>query len=812
MARNNIFSIRLTSRSLPRRQFAAALLAGLALAAGGQARGADILDGGVSMIPKDAAFVSATLRLEEQLDLLLKSNAVATLRKLPAVIQALEQLEEQKSQPGSPLSMLSTYLELPENQQAVELLRDMVSTDTFLYGEPSCITFLELIQKVQQAQNAANILQMTRGPEHIRIDLENPALNSLDAEEMDDDDDDEDDDDDDDDNSSVNRGQSIVPVARQVLEAEEFELNVESGGEQFAARMVLQALADNADKIVIPDLVWGFKTGKVEAANSQVKRVEVLLKLVTQTNPDLANALSRKKLPSGDVMTFTIDGAMVPWASLLRSQEGIDEDDLEKVRDRLQGIDIVIALGVVGDRVILSIGDSADHLEKLASPAGSQDGLVMTKPFEPLREHKDKRITAITYMSEALARAVAPSAADIEQLADLTDSIADSAGLSEGAAREAREALEKVATGYKKRLPVPGATMGYSYLSTDGYEGYSWDWSKNTILDGSRRLGLLEHAGGAPLASLVMRTKTDPEQFDDLVSWGRMAWTFFQRNMLPKVDADDRERMEHYTERLSPLAERLVSSLRTKLLPALADGQIGFVIDAKSKARRLQRDLPESAEPLPLLEPAVALKLDDPKLFREGMNELFALADDLVDELRGLNPGSVPEGYQVPAPEKSKVEGGTLWSFPLASTGIDEQIQPVIGIGDDAVVFSLVPKQAGRMLSKSRLETGSQLSRFEEPLAAAAALDFAGLIDALQPWVNYGVRVGVLQQQNGFVDRATEIGPDGDTDQTRELLKTTGVILEAMKSLRVAVAETSTRPDATVTHWRNVIRDMPASR
>jgi len=36
------------------------------------------------------------------------------------------------------------------------------------------------------------------------------------------------------------------------------------------------------------------------------------------------------------------------------------------------------------------------------------------------------------------------------------------------------------------------------------------------------------------------------------------------------------------------------------------------------------------------------------------------------------------------------------------------------------------------------------------------------------------------------------------------------VVLEAMKSLRVAVAETSFRGDALVTHWRNVIRDMPA--
>jgi len=41
-------------------------------------------------------------------------------------------------------------------------------------------------------------------------------------------------------------------------------------------------------------------------------------------------------------------------------------------------------------------------------------------------------------------------------------------------------------------------------------------------------------------------------------------------------------------------------------------------------------------------------------------------------------------------------------------------------------------------------------------------------------------------------------------------LKQVAVVCEAIKSLRAAVAETSVKPDATVTHWRNVIRDMPA--
>ena len=781
------------------RRLCLALLASLPIV--GVARGADAPEGGVSMIPKDAAFVSATLRLREQIDLVLHSNAVAAIRELPAVVQALEQYEEQKLQPGSPLSMLDTYLQLPENQQAVELLRDMVSTDTFLYGEPSCITFLELIQKVQQAQNAATILQMSRGgvPEGIEVN----RRFELDRIEMDDDDDD-------DKGSSLDRGLKIVPVRRQVAEIEEFELNTTGTGEQLTARMVLQALADNAEKIVVPDLVWGFKTGKPEVATSQIKRIEVLLKLLTQTNPAFGNALERRSIAGGEVVTLTIDGGLVPWGQMLRDQAGIEDGDLDKIRRKLGELDLVIVIGLIGDRVILSIGDSADHLEKLVVDGG--DGLASTKPFEPLGEHRNERITGISYVSEALARAAAPSAADLEQLAALADTVADSAGLPDGAAKEAREMLGKMAAGYKRRLPIPGPALGYSFLTDKGYEGYSWDWTRNGVLDSSKPLDLLGHTGGSPLLSIVTRAKTPPDQFDDFVDWGRMALAFFRKNILIKADEDDRERFEQAGRQLEPLADRLMTTLQTKILPALADGQSAFVLDGKEKAARLQRLMPASVEPLPIVAPAIAVKLDDPKLFREGLSDLFALADDVVEEIRALNPDALPDGYRIPEPSKSKVDGGALWTFALPNAGLDDQIEPTIGIGEDVAVFSLLPKQASRMLLRQPQETGATLSRFGEPLSVAAAADGPGLIDLIEPWVEYAVRVGVLQQRNGFVDNDSTIGPEDDDDRMRDILRQTGVVFEALRCIRVTVAEATTRSDATVVHWQNVIRDLPAER
>ena len=757
---------------------------------------------GVAMIPEDAAFVSATLRAREQYDRFVKSNAFAALKKLPFVSRAADSVEEQKLQPGSPLSIAATFMELPENEQALQLLKDMVATDTFVYGEPSCVTFVELMKKIQQAQNAAGVLRLASGDASVG-GFEVDVLEGIDVEEMDEDDDDEEED-----------GKKGAADTRRRLRAKPVRFQAADAAEQISAdelatRLVVKTLSENINLIVVPDVVWGFKTTKLDAATSQLKRIEVLVKLITQTNPALADSLKRRKVAGGEVVTFTIK----PDANLIRDAiPGLEdyEQELEKVFDKIERLELVIGLGVIGDRVILTIGDSIDHLEKLAVAGSDRKSLLATKPFEPLRAQKDQPLTGISYLSEAMQKALAPSSSDIEQLADLSDTIADLADLPDGAADEARRSLGKVAEGYKRRLPVPGPWMAFSFLSEQGYEGYVWDWSKNLPFDGSKRLGLLEHTGGAPLAAAAFRVKNDPGQFEDFASWIDMGWSFFLKYLVPKAGEDDQEKIEEVNEHLAPLGSKFIGIVRTKILPSLADGQMAFVIDGKSSTKRLHQSLPSAAEPLPLVEPAIVLGLADPKLFREGMSDLFELSDEVVDAVREMNPDALPAEYRVPEPVKNKVEGGTLWSYPLANSGLDEKVQPSIGVGESAAVLSLVPKQAGRLLLKTRLETGSRLAKFEEPLVGAAALDWAGLIDAIQPWAVYFTRYGCVQQRDGNVDPESELGPDDENEQAKDALAQAKVVFEVIKSLRVAVAETAMESDAMVTHWRNVIRDMPA--
>lgn len=731
-------------------------------------------DTGVAVAPADAAFFTATLRAREQVDLLVGSRAWASLLELPVVKRALDSLDEQRTTPGSPLALVDTLMQLPENADALALLSDMVATDTFLYGEPSCISFVQLTTKLQQAFRPAF------GGERIEFDVE------LDLD------------------TRAAPPARIQPVALQVAEAE-------LSPEELQARLVLSTLAENIDLLVVPDLVWGFHTTQADTARQQLKRIEVFASLATQASPDLAEALERKEIAGGEFVTFTLEADSLPLAALAREIAGdvADTPEADAVLERLGELRLVIALGVVGDRVVLSIGDSTDHLAKLVAPAAAAGSLYQTEPLAPLRAAAQERITGISYLSAEMAKAIAAGQVDLGPMLDSIGEAARKGDLSEEAVADVQQWLAGAAEWYAARLPVPGPWLAYSFLTAEGYEGFVWDWATNQPLDASRQLGLVEHAGGAPLAVAVTRAKQDPRLVDDLRTFATRGWEIFQQHALPSIDEDERERVEAAVDTFGPLAGRLLEVLRDTIVPAIGDGQVGLVFDAKTRVTKLHRELPSSAEPLPLPEAAIVLPLADRARFVEGLNDLFALTDELVAAARALDPDAVPADYRVPDPVQASVDAGRMWSFPMPRSGVDDQVQPTIGVGERAVVFALVPKHAARLLGPTRLETGASLSRFDTPLSTAAAVDVAGLLDALGPWIAYGARYASVAERQGEVDADEELAADDENEQAREVLQHVDTVLEALKCLRTAVAETAERDGALVTRWRNVIRDLP---
>jgi len=707
---------------------------------------------GVEMVPADAAFFSGSLRLKDQYEMVRDSNAMQAILSLPAVQMGLGQAEDMQSMPGSPLSMAATFLELPENQQALELLTDMVSTDTFVYGERSCVQFAKLLIALQRANQMASLSQAV-------------------GDELGDD---------------------------EPLDTDDA-----------AARLFFKAVAENIDDLVLPDLVWGFQTSKDDAATQQLARLEVMLQFFTQMQPTLAGALSRETVEGGEVLVITLSGELMPWGEFDLDEYSDDPDTVDKVIEKLQSLNLVIGLGLVGDRFVISIGDSIDHLSKLCLTSGGEC-LQSIDAFARYREVEDAKITSVSYLSEELVTVLSPTGDDFRMMAKFAGGMATKADLPEEAGQEAERGLEQIAAEYEAMLPEPGAWMSFAHMTDKGFAGETWNWSSNVALDGSQPLSILAHTGGSPFAVVASRTAPGALHLDTLAGWAEMASGFYEKYLVDMMDEDDRAKLDEARETFGPLAEELLETLTSKFGPALADRQLALVLDDETTVDRLHATLPSSADPLPVVEPAIVLGLADADLFKEGLNDLFELADKLVNVIREKDPSSIPEGYRIPDPVETSVNGGTVWSFPLPQSGIADAIAPAVGLGKDVAVFSLVPGQAGRLLTATDLETGSTLNGFDAALGTAAAADVPAMIDVLESYLVYGSRYAAVQQREGMVGADVELSADDESPMIAPFFEQFQVVLEACRCLKAGVATQTIESGVTVTRWQNLIEDMPA--
>ena len=703
-------------------------------------------DLGIGLIPDNAAFVSSTLRGREQYDRIVGSNAFASLKDLKSVAKALDEFTKQQTQPGNPMAIAMMMLQMPGNQEAIDLLKDMVATDTFVFGSSSWVTVSKLFKTIQSAQRAGSFTTLTKG-----TDLE--------------------------------------------VESDDSGPNM----------IIAKALAANTDQIVIPDLVWGFKSTKIDAAKNQLERIEVFAKSMAQAQPLLADAVARQKIGNGDFITVTIkpDPNLIKLAISNVMKFPDMEEELDTILKRINELELVVALGVVKDHVVLSIGGGTDHLQAMGTTGGS---LLDTEPMKVVRDAADKPLTSIWYRSKKLAKTWETSPEDIAKAKKLVTAVAEANELSAEATADAEKLVEDLMSGYASRMPTAGPWVAYSYMTDIGYAGEEWNWAKNLPWDGSKPLAF-NYFGGDPFAALAFRVKTDPEQFESFVTWISSLREFITNNIASSADEDAQKNFKTFEEKVAPLGEELTQTIREKFIPALKSGQIGFVLDSKTSTTRIQKTLPTSSEPLPLVAPAIVLSLDDDTLFREGLSDVFALSDKLLSVIREIDEDAIPSEYRIPDPEEQDAPGGSIWSFALPESGLDEQIQLSISVGKEAAIFSLVPEQAKRLLESTPLTLKGDLS---VNLAGAAVLDWVAFANVLEPWVTYVARCGgVMEGRSGL--RADEtVGPDNDTDEVKDAIEQLATIFDVVRCLKSATAKTVLEGDATVTRWQNRIEDLPA--
>lgn len=643
------------------------------------------LDISLKWIPADAAFYSVMLRNQEQIEIIRNSKAFARLLDMPVVKEAFKKFDESAADdPDGPAAKFQEGINNPMVQNVLGLLGDMFSRDVFVYGDPSVVDFLDLMQKLNSVQQS---------------------------------------------------GQVIGQIANKSDDLTE---------EQFQARVMLHLLAGNLEQIRIPQVVAGFQVKNTDRVKENLDNLMGLLVLASMNVPELQDCCKRTTVCGSEYVTITVKGDQIPWDQVpldeLRKIE-MEKGEVDKVVERVKQLTLVVAIGLRDDYLLVSVGESTEELARL----GASKLLVDREELKPLEKFADRRLTSISYVSKAMNERLAMSKEDVDELVKVAEQLLAGAPLPAEEKAQILKDVLTVADDLKPLIPQLGAALAFSFLTDQGMESYSYTWGKGFNLDGSKPLSLLEHVGGSPLLAIVDRSENMPEAYTLLAKWARIGYRYFDRYAVPQMEAKDRKEYQKVVDEFGPLAKRWDEVTRKQLLPSLGDGQSGLVLEGQLKLKQIAAVAPALAKPMPLPEGAIVVTISDKSQFAQALDEYRRIFNDAIGKAHCQKPNEVPD-VEISDAQREDVSGGTLYYCPLPSeAGIDERIAPCLALSDDVAVLSLSREQAKRLLNPAPLNVGGALAKPDKPRAAALVLQWAALLDTAKPWIEVGAEQAIKE-------------------------------------------------------------------
>lgn len=654
----------------------------------------------LSLAPADAAFYSATLRGKEQYDLVMQSNAWKKLKNMPAVQMGMMFLQFQLSDPQSPVAQAKEALEAPENQELLALLADMAGEEMFVYGSADYLDLIDLFQTINTNNQFAPIIAAMRGEDT----------------------------------------QADAAAAQQA--------------------QMLKVLSENIDSLVVPDTIFGFKITKSDEAMSQLERLEKVLTDLIAQEEKLTGSFSRKKIGDTEYLSLVLNGEMIPWEEI--EEELPEGEERDKIVAHIKEMTLEIVIGVRGEYVILSIGDNAEHLATL----GEGDTLSGVDEIDKLSEFANERLTGVGYASEELMTRASSTKEDLDSLGELAEQLLVDAEVDDNLKDRIKADVAELAEDVAVYIPEPGAVASIAFLNDTGTESFTYNWGTNPIIDGSQVLSLLNHVGSDPLVACASRGKYSPESYATLVKWLKKAHGYFEDFGLPQMEEEERDKYAAIWPQLIPLLERLDTITGTKFLPAMADGQSAFVLDAKMSSNNWIKSTPVTAEELPLIEPAIVCGVTDAKMLVEAMGEYRTLVNDTLDKLEEISGGEAKTDFRLEAPEMRKFDAGDVYFYRLPEeAGVEKRLAPNGGLSESVGVLSISPRTTVRLLESKPMDLDGPLAEAaEHPGYGACYVNLAGLMDALTPWIDLGIRVGVSQFEGSHQDPARVFQNDEETE------------------------------------------------
>ncbi|BBO32425.1 hypothetical protein [Lacipirellula parvula] len=735
------FSVRFCSRLLPALGRSAALAAGLMLAAPTFAADDEDYGNSLDWAPASASVYTSSLRIKEQIDVIAESNAWKKFVEIPSVAMGWQMAQMQINNPEGPAAMFWQLMELPENQQLAKLLGEMFSEEVVFIAGEDFPKFMELLSIVQGSRLA-------------------PMIEAMNA-----------------------AGGHIDPNEARM-------------------RAVADAIAEDPELLTVPDMLMAFKVKDNAAGETQLKRLEVVVKMALK-NSKTEIEFERETINEVEYLVLNLDGSTIPWPEEKPAGLQIDEKTYDSLKEIISDKKIAVALGVWDTYVVLSIGESTEQLATLGDE--DNDLLVETDSFEPLLPHLEEEegdLVGVQFISAGVMKAQMLSAADLDDAAEELGALIEASDdIDDELKGELSEDLVELASDLKPYLPKPGDIAGCTLKTEEGFESFTYNWAENTRLDGSLPLELTNHVGGNPVFAFVGRGVSDPEAYALLAKWVGKGIEYFEGYGLAEMDEDDRAEAEKVLEVVKPLLAKIDEATREHLIPALEDGQGGFVLDADITSKKWQGEMPESYAELPMAEVALVFGVSDADELKAAGKAYWSIAQEAVEAFKEFDESEVPEDFELPEPEETEASDGSIYTWAAPSEAkLDDQIALAIGVGEHVATISSSPELAKRVLTETPWES-FPVGSADEPRAAVVGFDFPALIDAVTPWVDYGIRSSVEGEE------AAGKEPE-DGSQAGEIISQVHTGLEVLKCFRGVWSETVKEDDAWMTHSISKFEDL----
>ena len=718
----------------------ATLVAGMLIALPAWAADDDDYGNSLDWVPARATAYSSSLRLKEQYEAVAESNAWRQLMEIPSLAMGWQLAQMQINNPDGPAAMFWQLMELPENQQLAKLTGEMFSDEIVFYAGEGFPKFMELLSIVQGNRIGPMLEQMSAGGM-----------------------------------GAVDQNQARMQAA-------------------------VEAIVDDPELLTVPEMVVAFKVKDAAAGETQLKRLEVIAKMaIKQSEAEVE--LKRETVGDVEYLVVVLDGSDIPWPEESPAGLALDDETYDSFQEIVSEKKAVVALGVWNGYVLLSFGESTDHLKDL----GESDLLVDTDSFAPLLPHLEEEegdLVSVSYVSASVMKAQSMSPADLDAAAEAGgDLIENSNEIDDELKGELSEDLVELADDLKPYLPEPGAISSCTLRNDEGFESFTYNWATNAQLNGSLPLELTNHVGGGPIVAIVGRGVNDPEAYATLAKWVGKGIGYFEGYGLAEMDEEERAKAEQVLAVVKPLLSRLDKATRDHLIPALADGQMAFVLDADIRSKQWQGEMPKSFVELPMAEIALVFGVSDADELKQAGKAYWSIANDAVDALKKFDGSEVPADFALPKPTKSPTSDGVVYSWAAPSEAkLDDQIALSVAVGAHVAAIASSSNLAERVLTETPWEDFG-VGEADEPRAVAAGFDFPALIAAITPWIDYSIRVNMTGAEAAAAD------PADDDSQASEIIEQVHAGLEVLTCFRGVWSETLKEDGVWMTHTISKFQD-----